>query len=121
MHSTFHMYQYSFGMVNVMMLLDRRLPELSWSVEYPFVPTTAAIHPRININTPHSRQFLHVRHHHRTHYYMVYEYYSPVGGPSLAFYCIEGSEQRSEIWTKWPVIPAASMAKAVEALAMYAI
>ncbi len=50
---------------------------------------------------------------------MVSEYYS--GGTSLAFYCIEDSEQRAEIWIKRPMIPAASMAKVVEALGMYAI
>ncbi len=43
---------------------------------------------------------------------MVYEYYSPVGGISLAIYCIEGSEQKPEIWTKWPVVPATLMVKA---------
>ncbi len=48
---------------------------------------------------------------------MVCEYYSPVEG-AFAFYCIEDSEQRPEIWTKRPTIPAASMAKAVEALAL---
>ncbi len=52
---------------------------------------------------------------------MVYEYYSPVGGTSLAFYCIKGSEQTPEILTKRPTIPAASMAKGVEALALDAI
>ena len=52
---------------------------------------------------------------------MVYEYHSPIGGTRLAFYCIEGSEQRPKIWSKWPAIPAASMAKAVEVLAQYAI
>ncbi len=53
---------------------------------------------------------------------MVHEYYSPVGGKSLAFYCIEDIEQRAEaeIWNIWPSIPAASMAKAGEALALYA-
>ncbi len=52
---------------------------------------------------------------------MVYEYYSNVGGTSLAFYCTEGSEHLPEIWTKRPTIPTASMAKAVEALALYAM
>ncbi len=36
-----------------------------------------------------TRLFLHVRHHHRARYYMVYEHYSYVGGTGLAFYCIE--------------------------------
>ena len=27
---------------------------------------------------------------------MVYDYYSPVGGTSLIFYCIESSEQKPE-------------------------
>ncbi len=67
------------------------------------------------------RQFLHARHHHRTCYCKVFEYYSPVGGSSLAFYCIEDSEQRGEIWTKRRTIPAPSMGKAVEALALYAL
>ncbi len=65
--------------------------------------------------------FLHVRHHHRTHYYTVYECYSPVGGTIIAFYSVEYSEQRAEIWSNWPMISAASMAKAVEALAVYDI
>ena len=52
---------------------------------------------------------------------MVYEYYSPVGGTALPFTALKVREQRPEIWTKRPKIPAASMAKAVEALASYAI
>ena len=52
---------------------------------------------------------------------MLCEYYSPVGGTRLDFYCIEGREQRPEVWTKWPVIPAASMAKAVEEMVLYCI
>ncbi len=56
---------------------------------------------------------------------MVYEYYLPVGGTSLACYCIEHveglySEQRVEIWTKRLTMPAASVTKAVEAMALYA-
>ncbi len=47
---------------------------------------------------------------------MMYEYYSPVGGTSLAFYCIEGSEPKYG-----PNGPAASMTKAVEALALFAM
>ncbi len=54
-------------------------------------------------------------------YYMVYEYYSPVGGTGLPFTAVKDSEQRPEIWTKRWAIPAASMAKAVEALALYSI
>ncbi len=52
---------------------------------------------------------------------MVYEYSSPVRGMSLAFYCIEDSVQRAEMWTKRLTIPAASIAKTVEALALYSI
>ncbi len=52
---------------------------------------------------------------------MVSEYYSLVGGKSLAVYCIEDSEQRAKIWTKWPTMPVAWVAKAVEALTLYAI
>ncbi len=48
---------------------------------------------------------------------MVYDYYSPVGGTALPFTALKESEQRPEVWTKRPTIPAASMAKAVDALA----
>ncbi len=53
------------------------------------------LHPKAGVRVgrvPHctnlSRQFLHVRHHHRARYHMVYEYCTPVGGTSLAYYCI---------------------------------
>ncbi len=52
---------------------------------------------------------------------MAYDYYSPVGGMSLAFTALKDSEQRAEIWTKQPPISAASVAKAVEALTLNAI
>ncbi len=42
---------------------------------------------------------------------MVYEYHSPVGGTGLVFYCFDDSEQRAEIWTKLPTIPAATIRK----------
>ncbi len=52
---------------------------------------------------------------------MIYDYYSHVGGTGLGFYCIVDSEQRPEIGTKRLMIPAASMAKVVEALSLYAM
>ena len=60
--------------------------------------------------------------HRRTRYYMVYDYYSPVGDTGLASYYIEGSASKDlKIWTKRQTIPATSMAEAVEAVAVYAI
>ncbi len=52
---------------------------------------------------------------------MVYGYYSPIEGTILAFFPSKDSEQRAEIWTKRSAIPAASMVKAAEALALSAI
>ena len=46
---------------------------------------------------------------------MVYTYYSPVGTT------LTDSEQRAEILTKRTTVPAASVAKAVYALILYAI
>ncbi len=55
---------------------------------------------------------------------MVYEYYSPVGGKGfkLPFTALKDiASKRAEIWTKQSTIPAASMVKVVEMLALYAI
>ena len=56
---------------------------------------------------------------------MVYEYYYTFThlweARALPFTALKDSEQRSEIVTKRPMIPAALMAKAVEALALYSI
>ncbi len=40
---------------------------------------------------------------------------------ALPFTASKASKLKSEIWTKWPMIPAASMAKAAEALTLYAL